>query len=88
MSRSFCRVVLASVVALSLSIATGPAVQAAPREASITRSWVEEAKEWLSRLLDGREPEKTKKLTASVGPGGYATSGPCIDPLGRPKPCP
>lgn len=84
--RSFhCRVVVVFLIAVALSIAAAPALQAAPREAPVGQSWVEEAREWLSRLLGNRELKEERKLSSG---SRISNSGPCIDPLGRPKPCP
>lgn len=88
MLHSISRVVVVSAVALSLNIAVAPAVHAKPRESATTvakgasRIWMEEAMTLVNRLL-GKEnptPQGLKKKTAN--------SGPCIDPLGNPKPCP
>lgn len=83
--RSYCRVVVVFLIAVALSIAAVPAVQAAPRDAPVGRSWMEDAREWLSRLLGNRELREEKKLSSG---NRISNSGPCIDPLGRPKPCP
>jgi hypothetical protein len=86
MFRLLSRVVVVSVVALSLNIAVVPAAEARPHQSgkavsSATRSWTEEAMEWLNRILGTRtKPQTPKKMTAH--------SGPCIDPLGNPRPCP
>lgn len=88
MLHSISRVVVVSVVALSLNIAVAPAVHAKPRESATTaakgvnRSWMEEAMTLVNRILGKgyTTPQGLKKKTAN--------GGPCIDPLGNPKPCP
>ena len=88
MLHSISRVVVVSVVALSLNIAVAPAVHAKPHESATTmakgasRAWMEEAMNLVNRLLgkDNTTPQGLKKKTGN--------SGPCIDPMGNPKPCP
>jgi len=80
------RVVVVSVFALSLNFAVVPAAQAriqpAKRAVSNTDGrCVEQAMEWLNRILGQEKAKKgpVKKVTAKDGCG--------IDPLGHPKPC-
>jgi hypothetical protein len=87
MFRFFSRVVVVSVFAFSLNFATVPAAQAKPSEGgrtatNVSRTWVQEAVEWLERVLGKQEKgsQDPKKLTANDG-------GVCIDPMGNPKPC-
>ena len=88
MLHSISRVVVVSVVALSLNIAMVPAVHAKPHESATSMAkgasgiWMEEAMNLVNRLLgkDNTTPQGLKKKTAN--------SGPCIDPMGNPKPCP
>ena len=87
MLHSISRVVVVSVVALSLNIAVAPAVHAKPHETAtstvkgVNKTWMEEAMNLVNRIL-GKEntpPQGLKKKTGN--------SGPCIDPMGNPKPC-
>jgi hypothetical protein len=89
MSLSISRVVVVSVFALSLNIATVPAAQAKPFEAGrvasgMSRGWVNAAMDWLNWFLgqpkDKDKTQGSKKVIAADG-------GICIDPLGNPKPC-
>jgi hypothetical protein len=89
MSLSISRVVVVSVFALSLNIATVPAAQAKPHESgrvnssASSRSWLDAAVNWLNEFL-GRQVKNSdqglKKVIAGDG-------GQCIDPWGNPKPC-
>jgi hypothetical protein len=89
MSLSIGRVVVVSVFALSLNIATVPAAQAKPFESGrvdsgMSRGWVDEALNWLNWFLgqpkDKGKTEGPKKVIAADG-------GQCIDPWGNPRPC-
>lgn len=94
MFRFLSRVVVVSVVALSLNFSIVPDAQARPQESGravpATLSWMEEAMSWVSRIL-GRELKSSlqsvKRVMANDG-GAGSTSGPCIDPHGNPRPCP
>lgn len=84
MFRFISRVVVVSVFALSLNFVVVPAAEARPQGSgkavpSATRSWTDQAMEWLNRILGTKQGPK--KITANDG-------GVCIDPNGRPKPCP
>lgn len=86
MSHFISRVVVVSVFALSLNFAMVPAAQARIQTARTTVSntdgrCVEQAMEWLNRILGKQKAQKgpKKKATANDGCG--------IDPLGNPKPC-
>lgn len=87
MFRIFSRVVVVSVFALSLNIAMVPAAQA---RIEVTRaavstpdsSCVDQAMEWLNRVLGKERIQKSPKKKATAHGGG------CIDPLGNPRPCP
>ena len=88
MFRFVSRVVVVSVFACSLNFATIPAAEARPFESgrtatNVSRTWVQEAVEWLERLL-GRQERSSRDPKKSVANDG----GICIDPLGNPKPCP
>lgn len=85
MFRFLSRVVVVSVVALSLNFAAVPAAEARIQVARTVASdtdgrCVEQAMEWLNRIL-GKKAQKSpkKKATANDGCG--------IDPLGNPRPC-
>jgi hypothetical protein len=87
MFRFLSRVVVVSVFALSLNLVTVPAAQARPSEGgrtvtNVSRTWVQEAMEWLERILGKQEQHArdSKKVVANDG-------GICIDPWGNPKPC-
>jgi hypothetical protein len=89
MFRFLSRVVVVSVLALSLNFVVVPAAQARPQEAGkaapgTVKSWMEEAMDWLNRILS-RESKSSdqgpKKIIANDG-------GVCIDPNGKPRPCP
>ena len=79
------RVVVVSVFALSLNFAMVPAAQAriqVDRKAASNSDGrcVEQAMEWLNRILGKEKAQKgPKKVTANDGCG--------IDPFGHPKPC-
>ncbi|MEA2559717.1 MAG: hypothetical protein QOH06_1221 [Acidobacteriota bacterium] len=80
------RVVVVSVFALSLNFAVVPAAQARIQTArpTVTNTdgrCVEQAMEWLNRILGKEKAQKgpKKKITAKDG---------ClIDPFGNPRPC-
>jgi len=92
------RVVVVSVLMLSLSITLAPAAHAksyepGKAETETSKSWVSAAVDWLNLFLGHQTKEMAqhlKKTTKIVPPIGNVTanSGPCIDPLGNPKPCP
>jgi len=87
MFRLLSRVVVVSVFALSLNFAMVPAAQArvqVARTAAVSNTdgrCVEQAMEWLNRILGKDKAQKgpKKKVTANDGCG--------IDPLGNPRPC-
>jgi hypothetical protein len=90
MFRILSRVVVVSVFAVSLNILAVPAAQARPHEGNVvsaSRSWVEEAVSWLNKVLRIQDKvaqqEAKKKMNRKT-----ANSGPCIDPMGNPRPCP
>lgn len=85
MFRFFSRVVVVSVFALSLNIAVVPAAEARMQQprmavAHVDGSCVEQAMEWLDRVL-GKKARKSPKKKVTAGDGG------CIDPMGNPRPC-
>lgn len=87
MFRFFSRVVVVSVVALSLNIVVVPAAQARIQVDRKTvsasdGSCVDQAMEWLNQILGKKKSRKDSKKKATANGGG------CIDPLGNPRPCP
>jgi hypothetical protein len=87
MFRLLSRVVVVSVFSLSLNFAVVPAAQARIQTAkaavsSTDNRCVEQAMEWLNRILGKEKAQKGPKKKATANGGG------CIDPLGNPKPCP
>lgn len=96
MSLSIGRVVVVSVFALSLNIAVVPAAQAKPHESgratssTSTRGWMDHAMEWMNMLLGKQVKSTTQSAKKAVSfDGGASTNGgPCIDPMGNPRPCP
>ena len=89
MSLSISRVVVVSVFALSLNIATVPALQAKPIESvkvssGMSKGWVDTALNWLNWFLgQPKDKSKTQGPTKVIAADG----GSCIDPWGNPKPC-
>ena len=86
MCRFFSRVVVVSVVALSLNIVVVPAaearIQVARQAVSAPDSnCVDHAMEWLNQILGKTRIQKRPKKKATANVGG------CIDPMGNPKPC-
>lgn len=84
---SFYRVVVVSVVALSLNIAVVPAAQARVQPSSrqvstVDEGCVEKAMDWLNQVL-GKEPKGSKKNRKKL----TGNDGCTIDPLGNPR-CP
>src|SRR5215210_4371898 len=101
MFQSMSRIATVSVVALTLVLASVPAAQASPFGSSFdTRTgWFDEALSWLSGLVFGEETsspqtfgstyEALQPVTEEASVGGQTImSGMCIDPAGKPRPCP
>ena len=96
MFQSMSRIATVAVVALTLVLASVPAAQASPFGSSIdTRAgWFDVAVSWLSSLVFGEEglsPQVGVTIEAATPAddfGGTIQSGMCIDPSGRPRPCP
>ncbi len=95
MFRSMSRIATVAVVALTLVLASVPAAQASPFGPSFdTRSgWFDVALSWLSGLVFGEEASAPQAFgatfEAAAGPGNNTIqTGSCIDPAGRPRPCP
>ena len=86
MSHFISRVVVVSVFALSLNFAMVPAAQArieTARTTAVSSSdgrCVEQAMEWLNRILGKQSSRKAPKKKATANDGG------CIDPMGNPRP--
>ncbi len=101
MFQSMSRFATVAVVVLTLVLLTVPAAQArsfdlAGPSLSAGSGWVDAALSWLGQALFGEEPAAQKQTTAASGvvlvsdKDGYGSlnSGSCIDPEGRPRPCP
>ena len=97
MFRSLSRTAVVAVVAFTLVLACVPAAQASPFGPSpdVDAGWLDAALSWLSGLLFGEETSSPQasgpafETLISTGTGGNTTqSGMCIDPAGRPRPCP
>lgn len=101
MFRSMSRTAVVAVVAFTLVLLCAPAVHARPIERSgpsiDAGSWMDAALSWLSNLLFGEQPASqdrpqstfdASKETSSSDDFNYVQSGSCIDPEGRPRPCP
>jgi hypothetical protein len=101
MFRSMSRTATVAVVALTLVLSVVPAAQASPFGPSFdTRTgWFDVALSWLNGLLFGEETsspqafgstyEASKPVTEETTLGDYTVqTGMCIDPAGRPRPCP
>jgi hypothetical protein len=92
MFRTVSRVLVVSVLALSLAVFFAPVAQARPHDAGVPaaaaqRSLIEEAISWLSSLWSQENQHATKSQTSNVLV--YTTNGgSCIDPWGNPRPCP
>lgn len=100
MFRSMSRTAVIAVVAFMLVLLSVPAVHARPIERSApsidSGSWMDAALSWVGSLLFGNQPtaqdqtrSTLKSATGNVIVNGYyqPTSGSCIDPEGRPRPC-
>lgn len=100
MFRSMSRIATVAVVALTLVLLTVPSAQArsfdlAGPSLSAGSGWFDAALSWLGQILFGEQQPAPQKATASDlaltgDPDGYAhlNTGSCIDPEGRPRPCP
>lgn len=96
MFQSLSRVFAVAVVVLSLSVVSVPVVQAAPLggktpAVELRSDWLEAAMNWLRGLLPAGDSRPVSRETAAATSGGdmvYVSSGSCIDPQGRPRPCP
>lgn len=97
MFRTLSRTAVVAVVAFTLVLACVPAAQASPFGPSpeIEAGWLDLALSWLSDLLFGEEtlspqtsgPAFETLISTSTG-GSTTLAGMCIDPAGRPRPCP
>lgn len=100
MFQSMSRFATVAVVVLTLVLLSAPAVQArsfdlAGPSLSAGPGWFDAALSWLGQMLFGAEQPAPQQATANAlisigGPGGNGSlnSGSCIDPEGRPRPCP
>ena len=100
MFQSMSRFAAVAVVVLTLVLLTAPAAQArsfdlAGPSLSAGSGWFDAALSWLGQVLFGEEQPAPQKATAndvilSGDLDGYAhlNTGSCIDPEGRPRPCP
>jgi hypothetical protein len=84
MFRSFFRVAVVAVVALSLTLSLAPVAQAQPQETkpavvAAGGGWFEAAKTWLSRLVAAEKQPKPGTVKAADATPNY---GSCIDPWG------
>lgn len=87
------------VIVLILASTLLPVVSSAgPRQTpratmSVDGGWVGSTLAWLSRLLeradrDRQQRERNTPSSTATKANEDGTSGVCIDPLGRPRPCP
>ena len=99
MFQSMSRFAAVAVVVLTLALLTVPAAQARSFDLdgpslSAGSGWFDAALSWLGQALFGEEKPAPQKATANafipVGGGGSGSlnTGSCIDPEGRPRPCP
>jgi hypothetical protein len=97
MFRSMSRIATVAVVALTLVLASVPAAQASAFGPSFdTRAgWFDVALSWLSGLVFGEETSSPQTFgstyeaaTPTISDSGSVQSGTCIDPSGKPRPCP
>lgn len=101
MFRSMSRIAAVAVVVLTLVLLTVPSAQArsfdpAGPSLSAGSGWFDAALSWLGQILFGEQQPTSQKATANSDlaltgdPDGYGhlNTGSCIDPEGRPRPCP
>lgn len=100
MFQSMSRFAAVAVVALMFVLLTVPAAQArsfdlASPSLSAGSGWFDAALSWLGQVLFGEEQPAQQKATANgvvlsgdLDGYGHLNSGSCIDPEGRPRPCP
>jgi len=99
MFQSMSRFATVAVVVLTLVLLTVPAAQArsfdlAGPSLSAGSGWFDAALAWLGQIVFGEEKPAPQKATANafipVGDlgSGSLNTGSCIDPEGRPRPCP
>ena len=99
MFRSMSRTAVVAVVAFTLVLLCAPAVHARPIERSgpsiDAGSWMDAALSWLSNLFGDQptqgQPQPTfdaSKEASTRDDFNSVQSGSCIDPEGRPRPCP
>ncbi len=85
MLRSMFRVVVVAVVVFGFTIAAVPSAQARPNSAKPVVSsdvgLLQAAVAWMKGLAGGNKPKRQKQTAKS------SSTGPCIDPMGRERPC-
>lgn len=83
MFRFLSRVVVVAMVVFALAVASLPAYAAPYAEgkaaAKVESGWLEGAVVWLSQLIFGDQPAKSKPSSPKVTPW----NGSCVDPFGR-----
>ena len=89
MLRLMFRVVVVASLVLGLTVFTVPSAHAGPSKATASAAKADPGVlqalvTWLSNLVGG--PKPAPKGPKSINAKG-SLNGPCIDPLGRPKPC-
>jgi hypothetical protein len=98
MDRKIPRVCFVIALILASTFLLVPASNAEPRETPRAAlragtDWLGSALTWLNGLLEGRverDRNRTTSVVAKAEDGGDESSvtGICIDPMGRPRPCP
>ena len=92
MLRLMFRVVVVASLVLNLTVFTVPSAQAGPSKAKASAAKadpgvMQAALAWLSNLVGGPKPKPSPKKPRSATANNSTMTGPCIDPMGRPKPC-
>lgn len=103
MFRSMSRTAVVAAVVLTLALSFAPAAQASPFGSGPSfdarDGWFDVALSWLSGLLFGEETPSSQTFGSTFeaaaptplalgGDDNTIQSGMCIDPAGRPRPCP
>ena len=91
--KMFSRICLVAAVVCSLMFVTSPVANALPRGDSQPEARAESVRlgaafDWLQNLLGLGEQPRARREGKPATKGKYPTNGACIDPLGRPRPCP
>ena len=83
MFRSLSRVVVVAIIVFAFAAASLPAYAAPFAEgkaaAKAEGGWLESAVVWLSQVIFGDQPVRSKTLSPKLTP----TTGSCVDPFGR-----